>query len=116
MRHTAALAGSNGRGHHVSERAGAANPGVLDPPPPTGGGPAPGGSGGGGGLVRMTVNLTPRAHRDLLKVSQATGLSRTDAMNRAVQVYALIEELLSREGGALTIKRRDGTEERIYIL
>lgn len=39
------------------------------------------------------VNLTKRSHDDLLKVSEATGPEKTNGINRALQVYARIEEL-----------------------
>ncbi|WP_033339534.1 hypothetical protein [Catenuloplanes japonicus] len=67
-------------------------------------------------LVRVTVNLTQRAHQDLMTLTSETGLSKTDVINRSLQVYALVEELLNKNGGALTVVHKDGTNERIYIL
>ena len=87
-----------------------------EPPPPTDGESTPEGASGGNGLVRVTVNLTPRSHRDLQKLARETGLGKTDVINRALQVYALVEDLLSKGGGALTVTNTDGTQERIFIL
>jgi hypothetical protein len=89
--------------------------------PPTTEPPEGGGGGGGGGgqssnLFRVTVNLTSRAHGDLQKISANTGLGKTDVINRALQVYALVEELLDKGGGSLLIRHPDGEHERIYIL
>lgn len=86
-----------------------------NPPPPTGEKPTAEGS-GGNGLVRVTVNLTKRAHRDLQRLTEETGLGKTDVLNRAVQVYALVEGLLSDGDGALTVTHKDGSQERIFIL
>ncbi|MEV6306240.1 hypothetical protein AB0M02_42995 [Actinoplanes sp. NPDC051861] len=86
-----------------------------NPPPPTGEKPTAEGS-GGNGLVRVTVNLTKRSHRDLQKLTEETGLGKTDVLNRAVQVYALVEDLLSDGEGQLVVTRKDGTQQRIFIL
>jgi hypothetical protein len=59
--------------------------------------------GGGGGLERVTVNLIPRASRALEKASQLTGDSKTDAINRALQVYAYLEEVWSK-GGSIEVE------------
>jgi hypothetical protein len=86
-------------------------------PPPQGGEPTtPDGATGGNGLVRVTVNLTPRSHRDLQKLARDTGLGKTDVINRSLQVYSLVETLLNKGGGALTVTNSDGTQERIFIL
>lgn len=71
---------------------------------------------GNGGLVRITVNLTPRSNQALERASRATGDSKTDTINRALQVYALIQELVERGGGSLQVVHEDGKSERIYLL
>jgi hypothetical protein len=38
-------------------------------------------------LTRLTVNLIPKADAALNHAADATGLSRTDTVNRALQVY-----------------------------
>lgn len=57
--------------------------------------------GGGGGLERVTVNLIPRASRALEQAGQLTGDSKTDTINRALQVYAYLEEVWSKGGSIL---------------
>jgi hypothetical protein len=57
--------------------------------------------GGGGGLERVTVNLIPRASRALEQAGQLTGDSKTDTINRALQVYAYLEEVWSKGGSVL---------------
>ena len=72
--------------------------------------------GGGGGLTRVTVNLNRHAVRALETVSAATGYSKTDTINRALQVYAIVQEIMERNGGALQVKHDDGEVERIHIV
>ena len=66
-------------------------------------------------LTRVTVNLTPKAVRCMAELSLQTGFGKTDTINRALQIYALVAGLLD-ERGALTVVRPDGASERIYIL
>ena len=69
-----------------------------------------------GGLVRVTVNLTPKSADSLEAISVSTGLSKTDVINRALQVYQVVEELLDRGNGSMLIKHANGELERVYIL
>src|SRR5262245_2029581 len=80
-------------------------------------GEAPPASGvGPGGLVRVTVNLTPRSADALESASKVTGLSKTDIINRALQIYQVVEDLLDRGGGSILVKHKNGESERVYIL
>jgi hypothetical protein len=90
------------------------DPGPDVPPPPAPGLPAS--DHGGNALVRVTVNLNMRSHRALQKISSDTGMGKTDVINRSIQVYSLIEDLLDKGNGALTVVHADGSQERIYIL
>jgi hypothetical protein len=74
------------------------------------------GAGSNGGLTRVTVNLTPRSIGALDRASRATGDTKTDTINRALQVYALVQELVERGGGSLKVTHEDGETERIYLL
>ena len=67
-------------------------------------------------LTRVTVNLTRPAVQALESVSEATGYSKTDTINRALQVYAIVHEIMARNGGVLTIRHDDGGLERIHIV
>lgn len=70
----------------------------------------------GNGLTRVNVNLTPRAVQALESLSVSTGYSKTDTINRALQVYARIQDLLDKDGG-LVIKPHDSdTEVKLYII
>ncbi|NUT49377.1 MAG: hypothetical protein HOV94_19015 [Saccharothrix sp.] len=61
----------------------------------------------------MSVNLTPRSVRALEEVLQHVGGNQTDMINRAVQVYAYLEDIVSR-GGALYVREQDSEQlERI---
>lgn len=70
----------------------------------------------GGSLTRVTVNLTPRSVTALERTSRVTGDSKTDTINRALQVYALIQEMAERNNGSLRIVHEDGSTERIHLL
>jgi hypothetical protein len=72
-------------------------------------------SGGNGPLERITVNLIARASRALQKVSELTGDSKTDSINRALQVYAYLEEVTA-QGGAVYVRESAGAElERLKM-
>jgi hypothetical protein len=77
---------------------------------------SPTGAGAGNGLTRVTVNLNRQAIQALETVSEATGYSKTDTINRALQVYAIIQDIMQRNGGALHIKHMSGELERIHIV
>jgi hypothetical protein len=78
-------------------RAGARRPGPPDDR----------GHGGGGPLERVTVNLVTRASRALQRVVELTGDSKTDAINRAIQVYAFLEEVESKGGDIYIREKKD---------
>ena len=50
----------------------------------------PSGGSGGGGLTRVTVNLNRQALHALEALSERTGYSKTDAINRALQIYMIV--------------------------
>jgi hypothetical protein len=93
-------------------------PGRLGPPgsaPPTGSGP-PAGAGAASPLTRVTVNLTRRSHDALEALSATTGYSKTDTINRALQVYLEIQKLMDSNDGDLRVVGADGHPERIWIV
>jgi len=71
-----------------------------------GGRQSPVGRGPGSPLERVTVNLAARASRALDQVVDLTGDSKTDAINRALQVYAYIEQVM-HEGGSVLVQGKD---------
>jgi hypothetical protein len=95
------------------------------PTPPTGRSQPP--TGGGNQLTRVTVNLTPRAMAALERMGGApdsnagraasrSGMTKTELINRGIQVLEVIERMLERDDGALTFKHQDGTDQTVYIL
>jgi hypothetical protein len=65
--------------------------------------------GGHNPLERVTVNLVARASQALQSASDLTGDSKTDTINRALQVYAYLEEIIS-EGGAIYVRESKDSE------
>jgi hypothetical protein len=73
------------------------------------------GTGSGGPLERVTVNLTSRSSRALDEAVQLTGDSKTDSLNRAIQIYAYIERVL-QSGGSIHVRETSDSEpERLKI-
>jgi hypothetical protein len=71
--------------------------------------------GGGRGLERITVNLTPRSASALELAAELCGDTRTDTINRAIQIYAYLEQVI-RDGGSIHVRAHDATEpERLKI-
>jgi hypothetical protein len=60
-------------------------------------------------LERVTVNLVSKASRALQVVSELTGDTKTDSINRAIQIYAYLEDLTA-QGGTIYIRQSDGDE------
>ena len=92
---------------------------VGPPRPAAGGGDTPTtdqAAGGGNGLTRVTVNLTRQAVHALESISESTGYSKTDTINRALQVFAIVQELLDKNGGSIHVTHDSGETERIHIV
>jgi hypothetical protein len=58
-------------------------------------------------LTRLTVNLIRPAVDSLDQLADTTALSKTDIVNRALQIYAFIEQTKA-EGGTLCVREPDG--------
>jgi hypothetical protein len=67
------------------------------------------------GLTRITFHATPIAKAAVDSIMAQRGTNRTDAINRALAIAALVERL-SDDLGSLRIVAEDGTTERIYLL
>jgi len=63
---------------------------------------------------RVTVALAPKAAAALAALC-AGGLSKTDAVNRALQVHAFLEEQAA-DGGEVLIRQPDGTIREVRFL
>ncbi|MEV4893896.1 hypothetical protein ACIBHY_51580 [Nonomuraea sp. NPDC050547] len=57
-------------------------------------------------LERVTVNLTQRAARALEEAVELSGDSKTDIINRALQVYAYLERI-DHDGGKVYVHDPD---------
>jgi hypothetical protein len=66
-------------------------------------------------LTRVTLNLTPQTVAALDRVTDVTGDSRTDAMNKAVRLYGWFATAADHTGRVRFI-RADGTEETVVLL
>jgi hypothetical protein len=71
--------------------------------------------GGGSGLERVTVNLSPRASRALEIATGLTGESKTDAINRALQIYAFVEQITDHGGAIYAREATDAELERLKL-
>ncbi len=71
------------------------------------------GNGSNGPLERITVNLTGRASRALDLATELTGDTKTDTVNRALQVYAYLEQVTAR-GGSVYV--REAAEPELELL
>jgi hypothetical protein len=71
--------------------------------------------GSGGPHERVTVNLTGRASRALESATEVTGDTKTDTINRALQVYAYLEEVGARGGSIYVRESADSELERLKI-
>ena len=82
---------------------------MADPcPPPT--------SARGGSYERVTVNLTEKTSHALAETIRTSGHSKTDSINKALQVYALLQHAQAM-GGAVYLREKDGAElERLRLL
>jgi hypothetical protein len=70
---------------------------------------------GGGSLERVTVNLTSRTSEALGQLAQMTGESKTDTINKALQVFSYLQQL-QRDGGAVYVREAGSKEmERLKI-
>jgi len=67
-------------------------------------------------MERVTVNLTAKAAEALREATELTGDSKTDTINRALQVYAFIQRALQGEGALYTRASNDAPMERVHIL
>jgi hypothetical protein len=73
------------------------------------------GQGSNGPLERITVNLTGRASRALELATELTGDTKTDAVNRALQIYAYMEQITAA-GGSVYVREAAGSElERLKV-
>ncbi|MFD8571182.1 hypothetical protein [Streptomyces sp. NPDC059639] len=64
---------------------------------------------------RFTVTLIATAVQAVTTLMRITGLSKTDAINRSVQVYAFIAEQME-DGKEVFLRDEQGNLERVHIV
>ncbi|MFF9639802.1 hypothetical protein ACF1D2_35135 [Streptomyces bacillaris] len=64
---------------------------------------------------RYSVTLVPPAVQAVAELTESTGLSKADVINRAVQIYAFLEAQ-TRDGADILLRGPDGTPERLHIV
>lgn len=64
---------------------------------------------------RFTVTLIATAVQAVATLMRITGLSKTDTINRAVQVYAFLAEEMEN-GKDVLLRDKDGNLERLHIV
>ena len=65
-------------------------------------------------LERVTVNLIPKASKALAETADLTGDSKTDTINRALQLYAWVMQVTSANGKIMV--EQDGEVSVIKLL
>lgn len=65
---------------------------------------------------RVTVALIKKAAADLAALTERTGLSKTDAVNRAISLYEFIEGQMRAGRNLLTKDRQTGETQLIRFL
>ena len=68
-----------------------------------------------GNLVTLTVNLTEKSDAALMRVATTTGDTWTDAMNRAIQVYAYLVALFATGGEVWVLEPGDTEPTKLSV-
>jgi hypothetical protein len=89
----------------VEERAHTVSPQKVSPPSAAGG-PNPN---------RVAVDLTPKSLDALLRAARLAGLNRTDTINRAIQLYDFVLDILEENPDNAMFVMRNGKPERIEL-
>jgi hypothetical protein len=84
-------------------------PSTTTAPKGSGGQANYGGRRGGTSLERVTVNLTRRASDALEQLDRLTGESKTDSINKALQLFAYLQQV-QQNNGAIYV-REPGSKE-----
>lgn len=80
-----------------------------------GGQASTGGRRGGSSLERVTVNLNRRASDALEQLDRLTGESKTDSINKALQLFAYLQQVQS-DNGAIYVREAGSKEpERLKL-
>lgn len=66
--------------------------------------------------MRVTINLTKKSNDEITRLMNETGLTKTNVINRAILMYAIIEDLLDKNDRSIKITHSDDTWERVRII
>ncbi len=64
---------------------------------------------------RFTVTLIATAAQAVGTLMRVTGLSKTDVINRSVQVYAFLAQQMA-DGKEILLRDEEGNTERVHIV
>lgn len=64
---------------------------------------------------RYSVTFVAPAVQAIAELTENTGLTKADVINRAVQIYAYLDAQ-TRSGADLLLRQADGTSEKLHII
>lgn len=64
---------------------------------------------------RITVALIAKTAKELRRIQASTGLSKTDAVNRAISVYDFVVKQLDAENELIVRDPETGVERLVHI-
>jgi Ribbon-helix-helix protein, copG family len=64
--------------------------------------------------VKLTVNLPPRVWEVLKRLAEEQGITKTEALRRAISTEAFRHEV-QKSGGRIMVERKDGSVERVVF-
>lgn len=65
---------------------------------------------------RITVALIPKAADDLSRLQSATGLSKTDIVNRAISLYEFLQTQIDADNDFVVRDRKTGESQLVKFL
>jgi hypothetical protein len=65
---------------------------------------------------RITVALIPKAADDLSRLQAATGLSKTDIVNRAISLYEFLQAQIDSENDFIVRDRKTGETQLVKFI
>ncbi|MEU6322683.1 hypothetical protein [Streptomyces sp. NPDC047009] len=64
---------------------------------------------------RYSVTFVPAAVQAVQELTEISGLSKSDVINRSVQIYAFLAQEMAH-GRQLMLRNEDGSLERVHIV
>ncbi|MCH8887615.1 MAG: ribbon-helix-helix protein, CopG family [SAR324 cluster bacterium] len=66
-------------------------------------------------MKKVLFNLTEEQYERLGRLAKSMGISKSEAMRRAIEIYQMIKEA-KQEGAEITRKEKDGSERLIEFV